>query len=47
MNAPSYVGKAAKVADYDFPDPHQIGFDGAALMMPEDAIAEARKAAKK
>ena len=48
MNAPSYVGKAAKVADYDFPILTEIEkFDGAALMMPEDAIAEARKAAKK
>lgn len=48
MNAPSYVGKATKVPEYDFPILTEIEkFPGEALMVSEDAIAAARKAAKK
>jgi branched-chain amino acid transport system substrate-binding protein len=48
MNAPSYVGKATKVPDYDFPILTEIEkFSGESLMVSEDAIAAARKAAGK
>lgn len=47
MNAPSYVGKATKVPEYDFPILTEIEkFPGEALMVSEDTIAAARKAAK-
>lgn len=48
MNAPSYVGKATKVPEYDFPILTEIEkFPGEALMVSEDAIVAARNAAKK
>lgn len=47
MNAPVYVGKAAKVKGYDFPIMVEVEkFDGAPLMPAEDFILKAREAAK-
>lgn len=47
MNAPVYVGKASKVAGYDFPILVEVEkFEGAPLMPAEDFILKARQAAK-
>ena len=47
MNAPVYVGKAARVEGYDFPILTEVEkFDGAALMPTEAFILQARDAAK-
>lgn len=47
MNAPVYVGKAAKVDGYDFPILVEVEkFEGAPLMPSEEFILQARQAAR-